>query len=169
VGEDPREDVCVGVGAVEFQLYGTFCNERRQSLLWLRAHICMVPPIHQPPRCRHVSVIRYIHQRVTSPVETFCPQSVHLVIFIFYRATHMQRICIVQCIIRCGYVSRRSASFDLQAHSRSLSFVPFGRPYDFLLVIRCTVSDILLLIYQNLKRSPHSDDANLRDSLSCRG
>jgi len=61
---------------------------------------------------------------------------------------------------------------DLQTHSRSLAIMSFDSPYmisylsSFVTMsLSCTISEILLLISENLKMSRDRDHAHSRDSL----
>jgi len=61
---------------------------------------------------------------------------------------------------------------DLQTHSRSSAIMPFDSPYiisylSFIVTmsLSCTDSEILSLIFENLKTSRDRDHAHSRDSL----
>jgi len=73
---------------------------------------------------------------------------------------------------RCRKVSNKYSG--LPSHSRSLVFVPFDRPhYDscwssiVTVSHSCTVSEIISLIYQNLKRSRDPEHTSIGDVLLC--
>jgi len=68
------------------------------------------------------------------------------------------------------YYKHLNSNSDLQSHSRSLAIMPFDRPYMIshclLLSLSCTISKVLMIISQNLKRSHNCDHARLTDYLS---
>jgi len=84
-------------------------------------------------------------------------------------------------LVNLCYVSRAmevikvsNSKSDLQGHSRALAVEPFDRPHTIsyyssiaTMSLSCTVSEILSLICQNLKRSRDSEHIPFGSNISC--